>query len=614
MAVITPIPKTQFIGADGVPLAGGKVYTYAAGTTTPQATYTDSTGTTANTNPIILDSRGEANIWLGEATYKFKLTDENNVEIWTVDYISAPTTALSPVLTGNVTISTDSSGPALKVTQTGTGDVMRVQDSVDPDITPFVINSAGFVGLGTVAPAEALDIDNDGKIQFSSSGTARMVISSDVSNSTLDVKDNRNLVFKTNGTTRVSISGAGVTTISGGLAIPAGGIAITGNSTFTGTLGVSSTLTVSSGGLIVSAGGAAITGNSAVTGTFGVSGALTASGGLGVSSGLTVSTGGLAVSTGGAAIVGNTTVTGTLGVSSTLTASSGLAVTTGGLTVSAGGLAVSANGAAITGNSTVTGTLGVSSTLTISAGGLAVSSGGAAITGNSAVTGTFGVTSTLTASNQLIVSTGGANITGNSIVTGTLGVTSTLTASNGLTVSAGGASITGNTTVSGTLTATAFSGPWADMPSGTVMLFVQTAAPTGWTKSTTYNDRALRVVSGTASAGGSVAFTTAFASQSVSGTVGSYTLTTADIPSHTHTATVSDPGHFHAFTTGGASGSGYASLTQGTNTSQNTDSKTTGITVSNSSTGGGGGHTHSFTGTAINLAVQYVDAIIATKN
>lgn len=211
MAVVTPTPKTQFINAAGAPLVGGKLYSYAAGTTTPQPTYTDSTGATPNSNPVILDARGEANVWLGESTYKFKLTDANNVEIWTVDYVAAPTTSLSPVLSGNVTISSDSSGPALKITQTGTGYVMRVQDSVDPDSTPFVINSAGLVGLGTTAPAEALDIDNNGKIQFSSSGTALTIISADATNSTIDVKQDRNLVIKTNETTILTVNDANVT-------------------------------------------------------------------------------------------------------------------------------------------------------------------------------------------------------------------------------------------------------------------------------------------------------------------------------------------------------------------------------------------------------------------
>jgi hypothetical protein len=147
----------QFESAAGVPLSGGKVYTYAAGTTTPQATFTDYTGATPNANPIILNSRGEAAIWLGAASYKFKLTDANDVEIWTVDYISAPTSGVSPVLSGNVVIDSDTPGVALKITQTGTGAVLRVQDSADPDVTPFIIDNAGNVGIGTATPSAQLE-------------------------------------------------------------------------------------------------------------------------------------------------------------------------------------------------------------------------------------------------------------------------------------------------------------------------------------------------------------------------------------------------------------------------------------------------------------------------
>jgi hypothetical protein len=157
MAVLSPQPKMQFTTAAGVPLSGGKVYTYVAGTTTPQATFTDYTGATPNTNPVILNSRGEANIWLGGALYKFILTDTNDVEIWTVDYISAPTSAVSPVLSGSVTIDSDTPTPALKITQTGTGPVLRVQDSADPDATPFIIDNAGNVGVGTATPTAQIE-------------------------------------------------------------------------------------------------------------------------------------------------------------------------------------------------------------------------------------------------------------------------------------------------------------------------------------------------------------------------------------------------------------------------------------------------------------------------
>lgn len=148
-------------------------------------------------------------------------------------------------------------------------------------------------------------------------------------------------------------------------------------------------------------------------------------------------------------------------------------------------------------------------------------------------------------------------------------------------------------------------------PSGTVLVFAQTAAPTGWTKSTTHNDKALRVVSGSASSGGSVAFTTAFASQAVAGTVGDTTLTTAQIPAHSHG--VNDPGHVHTqICTGNIAYGGGANTNGGNNFTGNTGAAVTGISIQNA--GGGGSHTHSFTGTAINLAVQYVDVILATKN
>ena len=90
---LSPTPKLQFFDANGDPLVGGLLYTYAAGTTTPLTSYTDSTGVSANTNPIVLDSRGEANVWLGAAIYKFALYTSVGVLIWTVDNINGSTFA-----------------------------------------------------------------------------------------------------------------------------------------------------------------------------------------------------------------------------------------------------------------------------------------------------------------------------------------------------------------------------------------------------------------------------------------------------------------------------------------------------------------------------------------
>jgi hypothetical protein len=80
----------QFFGNNGLPLAGGKLYTYAAGTTTPLATYTSISGATPHANPIIMDSAGRvpSEIWLTTtATYKFVLKTSADVEIWTKDNI-----------------------------------------------------------------------------------------------------------------------------------------------------------------------------------------------------------------------------------------------------------------------------------------------------------------------------------------------------------------------------------------------------------------------------------------------------------------------------------------------------------------------------------------------
>ena len=80
----------QFFTDSGVPLSGGKLYTYAAGTTTPKTSYTSSTGSTAHTNPIILDSAGRVpggEIWISAPPYKFVLNTSVDVLIATYDNV-----------------------------------------------------------------------------------------------------------------------------------------------------------------------------------------------------------------------------------------------------------------------------------------------------------------------------------------------------------------------------------------------------------------------------------------------------------------------------------------------------------------------------------------------
>jgi len=113
----------QFFDNNGVPLTGGKLFTYAGGTTTPQTSYTTIIGDVAHTNPIILDSAGRVpggEIWLTDQSYKFVLNDANNVLIATYDNIFAipPVSALDAAttpLTGSEILSIVQSGGTVKV-------------------------------------------------------------------------------------------------------------------------------------------------------------------------------------------------------------------------------------------------------------------------------------------------------------------------------------------------------------------------------------------------------------------------------------------------------------------------------------------------------------------
>lgn len=159
-------------------------------------------------------------------------------------------------------------------------------------------------------------------------------------------------------------------------------------------------------------------------------------------------------------------------------------------------------------------------------------------------------------------------------------------------IESGGVGIS-NLSATGTPSASTFlrgDNTWAaaggGFPAGTLMLFQQTSAPTGWTKQTTHDNKALRVVSGAASSGGSVAFTTAFAAGL---NAGNTTLTTPQIPSHTHTISYVSP-------EGGSPGLG--------------DNVGAVFSTSTGAAGGGGSHNH----TLPSFAVSYVDLIIASKD
>ena len=170
---------------------------------------------------------------------------------------------------------------------------------------------------------------------------------------------------------------------------------------------------------------------------------------------------------------------------------------------------------------------------------------------------------------------------------------------------------------------TSLNSKYGVLAQGTVSVFFQASAPTGWTKVTTHNDKALRVVSGTGgdfgfggvSGAGGLSFSTVFPSSNtpvsvsfsanipVSGTVGDTTLTTSQIPNHTHNSL-----------TGGS-----ANASSGGSTFLVSGSNNTGGVVSPGGTGGS--HNHPFSGNinftapgsgSIDLRLQYIDVILCS--
>lgn len=151
---------------------------------------------------------------------------------------------------------------------------------------------------------------------------------------------------------------------------------------------------------------------------------------------------------------------------------------------------------------------------------------------------------------------------------------------------------------------------------GVATLFAQTAAPLGWTKSVIHNNKILRVVSGTASSGGSASFATVFATVSLGASVGATTLTVSNLPSHQHL-------FMRTLSGGGDTITNNNTMMTSRNTPTNNDEyrivegnddEMLPTLARSSSYGGGGSHTHTFSSNPVNLNVQYVDAIIVVKD
>ena len=162
-ATLSPPPKLQFFTAGGIPLVGGHLYTYAAGTTTPLATYTDASGTTQNPVDIVLDARGEApnGVWLNGASYKFVLAsaDAPAVAIWTVDNIEAQE-AINDLLAFEALLAGSTGSTLVGFTQTGPGTTRTVQSKLSDSysVADFGFSTSASAAANTTAFATAWNV------------------------------------------------------------------------------------------------------------------------------------------------------------------------------------------------------------------------------------------------------------------------------------------------------------------------------------------------------------------------------------------------------------------------------------------------------------------------
>lgn len=131
MATLATNVSFQCFGLDGKPLAGGKVYTYSAGTTTDKATYTTMAGDVPNPNPVILDQNGKAKIFLGDGSYRLQIKDSNDALIDDIDQISRYVTQ-SEFASFQQTV------------QDGVDQLTEVREQIDVFVNTSIGNQKGF--------------------------------------------------------------------------------------------------------------------------------------------------------------------------------------------------------------------------------------------------------------------------------------------------------------------------------------------------------------------------------------------------------------------------------------------------------------------------------------
>lgn len=306
-ATVCPPPK--FVGLDnsGNPLSSGKLYSYLAGTSTPAATYSDSTLATPNANPTILDAGGRASVYLSASSYKFVLKSSADATIYTQDNVissapynvdlDVPITAGETLTSGQAIYLSDGTGARtagqwyLTDSDTAAYSTLPITGFVTTDVASGATGSVRLLGEATVPGALSV-----GSTYYLSGTPGALSTSAGTFAKAMGVADSATTLIMT---VQQTVSSTGNLLVSGTLTV-------TGATALQSTLAVTGATTLSS---TLASGALTVTGNETVSGTLAVTGITTLTGGLNTP--LTVPNGGTGVATHTAygVIVGGTTST-----------------------------------------------------------------------------------------------------------------------------------------------------------------------------------------------------------------------------------------------------------------------------------------------------------------
>lgn len=197
---LMPNPKQQYFGNNGTPLPNGKVYTYAAGTSTPKQTFTDSAGTTPQANPIILNTRGEpANAIFWSGSYKVEVRDSLNNIIYTVDNYNTDPAGLWTLV---ATLLTSAGASMIGFIQAGAGAVLRtVLDKLRETVSAM---DFGMVADGVTDDLPALNLaiaslSNQGTFVYPTAGRISLPRGKIYLNGTLTLNSSVHLIGHSRG-------------------------------------------------------------------------------------------------------------------------------------------------------------------------------------------------------------------------------------------------------------------------------------------------------------------------------------------------------------------------------------------------------------------------------